>query len=303
VTLERIQHIDTDRVDPHIRRLYVMASILAVVGNIALLVAKGVVAAATGSSAIYADAANSAADVVYSLLMVLALWLALQPPDAGHPHGHRRIEPLVSMAIGGMMAFAAYQAARTGVITWRLGAEPVLSIWALLVPVLTVLIKWGMYAQVHDLGEQAHSPALLAAARDNLADVVSSALALVGVLASRFLTPVADPLAALFVSLWIARSAFEVLQESVRQLIGAAASPELVEEVIDTVSAVPGVADVHRVIIEYVGPQVRADIHINMPGHSSLDEVHQVHDAVQHAVEALEDVDHAFVHVEPVGIE
>ncbi len=295
----KITRIDRDNVLPYVRKLYAQASAIALAGNVLLVVAKGLAAWASGSSAIFADAANSASDVAYSLLMGVGLWLALRPPDEGHPHGHRRIETLVSTVIGLMMAVAGIEAARSGYGLWREGAKAITSLWAYVVPVGVVIIKGLMYVSVRRLGEQAKSPALMAAARDNLSDVVTSATALIGVALSRLL-PLADPIAALLVALWIFRNAYKVLRESIAHMVGAAASPELVQKIVDTIQAVPGVSDVHQVIVEHVGPQVRADIHINMPGNLSLDEVHRVSDAVRDAVESLDEVDHAFIHVEPV---
>lgn len=295
-----IQLVDTDIVDPAIQRLYSRASVIAIVGNVGLLAAKGWVARISGSSAIYADAANSASDVVYSLLAVVGLWLALRPPDANHPHGHRRIEPLVSLLIGAMMTLAAVEAARTGITTWVQGAVPILSLWALLVPVATVALKGAMFLAVRSLARRAHSSVLAAAAQDNLADVVSSALALVGVGLSRLVAPVADPLAALVVSLWILRAAWSVLSESWQQLTGGAPTAELSAAIIHAVLAVPGVLDADRVIVDHVGPEVRADIHIKMAGATTVNESHRVSHRVREAVEALPGVDHAFIHVEPI---
>lgn len=303
VALAEVQRIDEDNVPPHTRRLYLHASVITLVGNLALMGAKGFAAALSGSSAVYADAANSAADVFYSLFLGVALWLSLRPPDLGHPHGHRRIEPLVSVVIGLAMGYAGVQAAIMGWRALRAGPEAITSIWAYLVPVGTVAVKYWMYRTVRRIGEEAHSPALRASARDNLMDVVSSATALVGVAASRFIAPIADPLAAFAVAVWILRGAYEVFSEGVRQLIGGGASPELTQAVIDAAQSVPGVVDVHQVIVEYVGPQVRADVHIDMDRRANLEEVHEVSDAVRAAIEEMAEVDHAFIHVEPIGKE
>jgi len=292
--MDEIQRIDADRVEPHIRRRYTRATLIAVGGNGLLLGAKGLGAWMTGSSAIYADAANSASDLVYSVLMMIGLWLAIQPADAGHPHGHRRIEPLVSLAIGVMMALAGIEAARMGIDTWRAGPQLVTSVWAPLILCIAMVVKIAMYYAVRRLGRAARSPALLASARDNLADVLTSGTAIVGVLVNRLGIPLADPVAALLVSLWIFRSALEVLRESFRDLVGGAASPELSGAVIEAVRSVPGVLGTDRAI------QVRVDVHINMRSGATLDEVHRVSHAVRAAVEAIEGVDHAFVHVEPM---
>lgn len=301
MVLSEIQRVDTDEVEPHIRRQYTRASLIALLGNALLLVSKGIVARTSGSSAIYADAANSASDVAYSVLMLVGLWLSLKPADVSHPHGHRRIEPLVSMSIGIMMTLAGIEAARTGITTWQSGPRPITSVWALIIPLVSALLKGGMYYSVRRLGQTAGSPALLASAQDHLSDMLSSGMVLAGVAASRMIWHAADPLAALLVSLWILRSALSILREGVNQLIGGAASAELFQSVAEAARSVPGVLNVHQVIIEYIGPQVRADIHINMDGALTLDEVHRVSDAVREDVEALKEVDHAYVHVEPLG--
>ena len=300
VLLQNLKRVDTDTVSRETRRRYVRATTVAIAGNVLLLLGKGVAAWTSGSSAIYADAANSAADVAYSLLMALGLWLALRPPDEGHPHGHRRIESLVSVAIGGAMAYAAYQALREGWSVYQRGPRPILSAWACWAPVGTALAKGLMYAVVRRLGQRAHSPAILASARDNLTDVISSAMALVGVLASRTLSPLADPLAAGLVALWILRAAWEVLVQGIQHLVGGAASHELTRAVEEAACSVPGVLLVHRIIIEHEGPLARVDIHMNVDGQLTLTKAHAIGDAVEQAIESLDGVDHAYVHVEPL---
>jgi divalent metal cation (Fe/Co/Zn/Cd) transporter len=54
---------------------------------------------------------------------------------------------------------------------------------------------------------------------------------------------------------------------------------------------------------EYVGPKLVVDMHINLPGDASLNHVHNIEDAVIEALEAMPEVDRAYVHVEPLGIE
>jgi len=299
VPLSDIQLIEKRAAPTHQLRLYVQGSALTVLGNVVLLLAKGIAAYMSKSSAIYADAANSAADVAYSLLMGLGLWLSLRPADATHPHGHRRIESVVEVLIGVAMGVAGAEALRRGVDIWRKGAAPVVATLPMLLLLGSALAKGLMYLIMRRIGEAAKSPALAASARDNLADLVSSGMALLGVLGSRVVFA-ADPVAALLVSVWIFRSAWQVLRDSLRQLIGGSVAPELTQAVVNAARAIPGVLNVHQVIIEQAGPLAYVDMHINMEGSVDLYEVHRVSDAVQDAVEALEGVDHAFVHVEPI---
>lgn len=291
--------IDRDTIDPALRRLYIRASVIALGGNLLLLAAKAAAAYASGSSAILADAGNSASDVAYSLLMGLGLWLSLQPPDAGHPHGHRRIESLVSVLIGGAMAYAAWEAAQGGLRAWRSGEAPALTPLAVVVPLGAAAVKGGMYVLVRRLGERTSSPALLAAATDNLADIVSSAVALVGYAGSRLVSPLMDPIAAFVVTAWILRTAWGVLSGAVYQLVGGGGPPALYNAVVDAARSVEGVIAVDRVILEHIGPKISVDIHVRMAADAHLVDVHRTSHEVRARIEALDEVEHAFVHVEP----
>lgn len=296
--LREVQRVDTDKIKPSTRNVYIKAVLVAICGNLILVAAKAVAARLSGSSAMMADTYNSLGDVIYSVLMAVGLLLSLKPADAGHPHGHRRIEALVSIFIGLGMSVAGFAAVKTGVEKLRTGLSPITSIYAYLTPVLVLGIKGAMYLLTQRLGKAAGSPAILASSRDNLNDLVTSVVVLTSIALSR-LVAAADPIGALLVSIWIFRGVYLVIREAFQQVTGGAGSSELTQHIIDVASDIPGVLDIHRVILEHVGPEVRADVHINMDGNVPLVKVHQVSDAVQAAIEDIDGVEHAFIHVEP----
>ncbi len=82
--VKSVRHEPPDRLR---RSLYRRAILVAVLGNIVLAAAKGLVAWVAGSSAVLSDAANSLSDTFYSLLMALGLYVAQQPADESHPVG------------------------------------------------------------------------------------------------------------------------------------------------------------------------------------------------------------------------
>ncbi|MBD3388167.1 MAG: cation diffusion facilitator family transporter, partial [Candidatus Altiarchaeales archaeon] len=178
---DAVQQIDQEKIAPHTKHIYFEAGALSLLGNLLLLVSKGAIAWLTGSSAIYASAAESASDLAYNTLMMIGLWIALQPPDPQHPHGHQRVESLISLFIGLVMGMAAYGAASKGIGTWEAGPARIVSAWPFVVLPLTFCVKGGMYYTVRGFARRTNSAALLASARDNLTDMISSAIALVGV--------------------------------------------------------------------------------------------------------------------------
>lgn len=298
---EHVRQIDVARIDPAVRRIYNKAIVVALVGNGALLGIKAYAAQVSGSSALYSDTANSASDLAYSLLMMLGLWLSLRPPDRSHPHGHERIESLVTVAIGAFMAVAGYEALRSALSAWQAPSGDPFAVWLVAVPFSTALVKAGMYVTVKRLGRAVQSPAILASAADHLTDIATSAVVLVGLAGALLNLSWADAVAGMLVAAWILYQASRVVMDGVGQLIGRAASTEQERAIVDTILSVPGVEGVDKVVIEYVGPRLRVDIHVYVDGSMSVRDAHDISHAVREAVQALDAVDHAFVHVEPAS--
>ena len=57
-----------------------------------------------GSSALLMDALTSLVDVFSSILLIICIKFAARPPDANHPFGHGRFEPLVGLQLGLIMS-------------------------------------------------------------------------------------------------------------------------------------------------------------------------------------------------------
>lgn len=280
-------------------RLYRQALLITVIGNVMLAVSKGIVAAISGSAAIYSDAANSISDVVYSLLMVLGLWMAMQPPDLSHPQGHSRFEPIVGLVVTLSMAFAGFEAARNAFVRYQEGGGIVTLDLPTLVLLFSAAVKAGMFVVIRRIAKKIISPTLSTTAKDNLSDVLTSSAAFIGVIGSNLVHPLADPIAGFVVAAWIFRQAFMAGRENLGFLTGRSATPDEVKKFIAAAQEVPGVLRVHHIMSDYVGPRLMLDLHINVDGTKTLNEVHEITDLVIQRLETFPGVDRAYVHVEP----
>lgn len=278
---------------------YRQALLVTVIGNLLLAAGKGIAASMSGSVALYADAANSISDVLYSLLMVLGLWLALRPPDLTHPQGHSRFEPLVGLTVAGSMALAGLEAARAAGLRFMAGGLAVEPGLPSLVLLASAAAKVGMFLFIRRLARMLQSPSLKATALDNLTDVLTSLAAFIGAAGSHFFHPLLDPLAGFVVAAWILRAAYHTARENLTYLTGGGASDALRTRIVAAAEAVPGVLRVHQTRTEYVGPQLMVDMHINVDGGKTLFEAHAISDKVIERLEALPEIDRAYVHLEP----
>jgi len=298
-----IQRVRTDVSDSKRNKLYIKAIIITIGGNLLLTVIKAILAWVSGSSAVFSDAANSLSDTLYSIIMGIGLYVSQRPADESHPQGHSQFEPLVSLFIAAAMASAGIAAVWQSIQNFIGEAEPTALGWTTFVMVIAVIVKYIMYYLVSRVGEKVYSPAIQASARDNLVDIITSTSALLGVWGSHFIHPYFDPLAGLFVALWIFKATWEIIWENIGYLIGRGADLELTNKIAQAAFSISDVADVHRIVAEYVGPQLRVDMHINVDGDITLNKAHQIGEDVRNAVEGMEEVDLVYVHIEPIGHE
>ena len=268
--------------------------------NVLLAVGKGFVYVESGSLAVGSEAVNSLADSVYSLIVLAGLYLTTQPPDFEHPHGHERIEPLVSLFIA-LGIFAA-----GGGVLWNAGrslvsgsADVTVGPAAIGILVVSAVVKYGLYRYCLRVGRDRGSPALVATAADNRNDVLTAGTALVGVLGVAVGVPSLDAIAAAIVSIGIFYTGWEVVRDNLDYLVGRAPPEELRSEIVRRALAHPDVEGAHDVIAHYVGPEVDVSLHIEVEGEKTLNEAHDIETAVVQAIRDLDSVDDVFVHVDP----
>ena len=284
-----------------VNRLFRRALLVTFLGNLLLAGIKIVAAHMSGSTAVYTDAINSISDVLYSILLMVGLWMATRPPDISHPQGHSRFEPFAALLITLSMTAAGAEALRASIQRGLQGVAAIPLGIAMAALLVSMLIKAVMFAVVHRISKRTVSPGLGAAAKDNLSDVATSLAALLGILGSNFIHPMLDPLAGLLVALWIFKTVVSTARENLGYLTGAGADEALRNTILETARNTPGVEDVHHVITEYAGPRLVVEMHINVNGDISLTNAHKICDQAAAALEALPEVDRAYVHVEPLG--
>jgi cation diffusion facilitator family transporter len=270
------------------------------VANVLLALAKGAVWQATGSLAVGSEAVNSTADAVYSLVVLAGLYLTTQPPDFEHPHGHERIEPFVSLVVA-LGVFAAgvvvlWQAATT-VLTGDYGvvAGPA----AMAVLVASAVVKYLLYRYCRRVGEAEHSPALVATALDNRADILTAVAALAGVVGASAGFPVLDPVAGALVAVGILYTGVDIVRDNVSYLVGEAPPEPLRVEILRRALQHPKVEGAHDVVAHYVGPEIDVSLHVEVEGKMTLLEAHEIETAVATSIREIAEVDDVFVHVDP----
>jgi len=273
-----------------------------VLGNTVKILAEGAAGALFGSAALLADAAHSVADLVASLVVLVWGDTRFDAPDADHPHGHARIEPLTALFVGGVIVtlglYLLYESARA------LRAGPDVEFSLLLVGALGLAMvdMYLVYWYTSRMNTGVDSPALRALAADCLNDLYTSVGALVGILGVALGVPVLDPVAGALVSLLVVSQGITIARENLAYLAGKAAPPDRRRAVRDALLAHEAVQGIHELAVFYDGPRLEVEAHVEVDGDLTLRAAHDLETELLVAVRRVKEVEDVHLHLDPAGI-
>jgi cation diffusion facilitator family transporter len=291
---------------PPIRR-GIRAAQLGLLVNAALAGVKLAAGLLGNSYALVADAMESAADVLASILVWGGLAIAAQPADENHPYGHGKAESIVAAAVGLMLLGAAFGIAIEALEEIRT-PHTVPAPWTLLVLVAVVAVKGLLARRVAAMGADLESRAVTADASHHLSDAITSAAAFVGigiaVVGSRATGDTgwaaADDWAALVAAGVIAYNGVGLLRPAVHDLMDRMPEVDVVEPVRRAAESVPGVLAVEKLIVRRAGTRLLVDIHVEADPATRLDDAHVLSGIVKSVIrEAVPRVAGVLVHMEP----
>jgi cation diffusion facilitator family transporter len=252
------------------------------------------------SQALIADAIDSTADLFSDMAVLYGARQGSRAPDSKHPYGHGRIETLVSVFLGAvLLATAAGISLRAA--QRLLSDEPLLSPEpaALMVAVIAIGLKEWIYRYTLRVGRETRSRMLEANAWHQRTDSISSLVVLLGVGGSLLGMPYLDPVAAIGVSVLIARVGWELLWQSVAELSDTALSRERVAVIRKAIRGIEGVQDLHLLRTRQAGPDALVDVHVQVNPHISVSEGHRIAEHIRERLIAdLDEVSDVLVHID-----
>ena len=254
------------------------------------------------STSVLADGFESAADVLASGTILLALTLAARPADSNHPYGHGRIETLAGLLLG-FVLFAAGVAISFHAISavGDVKAPPAAyAIWPLLI---SIGAKLFMMRYKYSTARRILSGALMADAANDGIDAVSGLAALIAVSMTlydpqRFL--LADHYGAFIVGLIVMFTGARVIRETGMQLMDTMPDPKLMGLIREVAGSVPGVDGVEKCYARKTGLKYHVDLHLEVDPDMTVRDSHDIAQKVRERIrEELKWVADVLVHVEP----
>lgn len=258
---------------------------LGLVGNLALAIVKFIAGFVGHSQAVVADAVHSVTDIATDLAVLFGVRYWTAPADERHPHGHHRIETLITVAIGLTLVAVAFGIGFKAVhdlVDRRPSTTP--TFVALIAAALSIVTKEWLYRWTATVGRRIGSQALVANAWHHRSDAFSSIPAVLAV-ATAMIAPrlaAVDRIGAIAVCGFILYAAWKIVAPALAQLADAGAPPEDCERLEALALAVDGVDRAHAIRTRYKGNLLSVDLHVEVDGKMTVSEGFEIARRVKH---------------------
>lgn len=279
-----------------------LSGIVGIFSNLFLFVIKFVIGTIVHSVSIQADGVNNLTDAGSNIISILSFHLANKPADKDHPFGHERTETIASLFVGILILVLGFETAKESISKVIHPGSIDFRIASVIILLISIIVKFWMYAYNKKLSKTYDSSLLEATALDSISDVCGTTAVLVSTLLSPVLHFNLDGYMGIVVSGIILYGAYGLLRDMINSLIGEAPDPELVHNIVDRIMAHPAILGVHDMMLHNYGPnKIFASAHVEVDSSKDIFETHDHIDNIEREVKENMNID-LVLHMDPVKV-
>ena len=276
--------------------------------NIALTIFKLLAGIFGNSAAMVADGVHSLSDFATDVVVILSFRIANKPPDKTHDYGHGKFETLAAFIISVTLILVGVGIGFEGVKAVigyfsgdRLGKPGVI---AAVAAAVSILFKELLYRVSIKVGKKINSQAVIANAWHHRSDAFSSVCTLIGITGAIVLGEnfrILDPLAALFVCIFIIKAGIEILLDSINQFLECSISDEEKQNIMKILNNVKEFENPHNLKTRRIGNDVSIEVHVNVRPQMSVLDSHSLADSAEKEIrKEFGSKTNISIHIEPL---
>jgi cation diffusion facilitator family transporter len=266
--------------------------------NLVVAGAKLVFGYATGAVSMISDGFHSLTDSASNVMGLAASHVARKPPDADHPYGHRKFETLAAGGIFVFLLLVVFGVLGEALTRISEGGAPTVTRWSFIVMLATLGINLVVVRYERREGRRLGSELLLADATHTYSDVLTSCAVIVSLMAVSAGYPLLDPIGAVVIAGFIARSGWQIARDTSNILADRVVLEE--DDIREVVMTVPGVLGCHRIRSRGSSDHIFLDLHVWFPGETTLHDAHGLSHVVKdRLLERFPQIADAIIHIEP----
>lgn len=252
------------------------------------------------SHALIIDGVHSFSDLLSDGIVLYLGKVSTEAPDKDHPYGHEKFETIGSAALGSVLIATGGALIYNTAHNLLSGQNIQQAQWpTLIIAVISIIGKEIIFQYTYKVGEELKSKLLMANAWHSRTDAFSSVIVLIGLIVGLFGYHYFDEVAALVVSLMIAKVGWGFVKESLVELADTSINHELMLKINDEILQTDGVQGSHALRTRKMGYKILADVNIEVNSRLSASEGHEISAWVSKRLkDKFEDIEDVTVHLD-----
>lgn len=254
--------------------------VISIFASLGLTITKFAAGLATGSLGILSEAIHSLIDFGATLITWFAVRWSDNPPDDEHHYGHAKAESVAALVETGLLflttAWIVMEAAK------RLfgGAQHIeVAWWAFAIIGGSIIVDFGRARALSRVARETSSEALEADALHFSSDMWSSFVVLLGLFAVWLGFPLADPIAAVIVSIFVALAGWRLGKRTIGTLLDTAPAGATAE-LRSLVENTSGVLHLSSLRLRPAGPTLFTSAVVEVPRTMPVDDIVKLKDTL-----------------------
>ena len=267
--------------------------------NILVAVLKIVIGGMIKSTSLSADGFHSLSDGSSNIVGLIGICIASKPVDKMHPYGHKKVETLTGLFIGGMLLLIGGKIVFSVVNRFTNPIIPSISLESIIIILATLGINFFVSKYEFKKGKKLGSYILISDSLHTKSDVYISIGVLVTLIGIKLgLPPIIDPIASLVVAVFIFIASYQIFKSAFNVLLDGAVVD--VCKVNDVVLSFNEVKSVHRIRSRGTENDIYIDMHIMLEPDTKIEQSHAlIHNIENRLKEEINQNIQIIVHVEP----
>lgn len=288
--------------NPERARLTQRAAIASITMAVVLVSLKTVASWQTGSVAMLGSLADSALDLLASLVTLVGVRFAAMPADDDHRFGHGKAEALAALAQVILITISALGIAWRAIDRLKNGAPTQGLELGVGVSAFAILATFALLAYQRHVIRETGSIAI----RTDNVHYQSDLFLNLSVIAALVLDQMlgwraADPVFGIGIALWLMWGAWKAASHSIDQLMDKEWPKEELEEFLVAVRDYPELDGLHDLRTRHAGTHRFVQFHVWVPGNWTVQDAHDRMDAVEEKLQARFPGTEFLIHLDPEG--
>jgi ferrous-iron efflux pump FieF len=278
------------------------AALASVATALFLLVLKGYAASATGSVAMLGSLADTALDLVASLVTLYGVRLAASPADHDHRFGHGKAEALVALFQVVAIAVSAVGIGWRAVGRLVQGETTSNAEYGIAVSALAIVTTFGLLFYQRRVIARTGSVAIQADHVHYQSDLLLNLSVIAALVLDQYVGLTgADPIFGVAIALWLAWGAWRASSRAIDQLMDKEWPEEKRQRFVEIAARHPELRGIHDLRTRTSGAHDFVQFHVWVDPEMTVAEAHKVMEEMEHKLGAEFPGAEILIHLDPEG--